>query len=137
MGNEKFEKAVDEIVENIADAQEAQMALLASNIKNLYEANKSEEDSNAVAQQIMDTQIIPAKPTINLQSAMVWTAEIQAATGCTGSLDSLSYVKVGNAEPYGKEFYHHCPQHGYDLIRLHYVEEDQVHACPICRLAFK
>lgn len=137
MKNQKFNEAIDEIVGFIVDVNKLQMDQLKCNIKAVHEANVSTVDPNGTAQQIMSPPIIPAQPAIHLQDEMVCTAEKRTPYGMAGNLDTLSYVKVGNDAPHGKEFYHHCPMHGNDLIRLHYVKQDDVHACPICKLVFR
>ena len=147
MKNEKFNQAVDEIVGFIAEVHKLQMDQLKCNIKAVHEANTNEIDPNEIAQQIMNlpvtsrlgpmNEIELPPPAIHLQNEMVCTAEKETPHGEAGDLKALSFVKVGNAERYSKEFYHHCPDlHDY-LIRLHYIKEDDVYACPVCRLIFK
>ena len=147
MKNQKFNEAIDEIVEFIVDVNKLQMDQLKCNIKAVYEANAHEVDPHAIAKMILDMPvdlgqatvigIRPAQPAIHLRDEMVCTAEKKTPYGEAGDLDTLSYVKVGNGAPHGKEFYHHCPMHGNDLIRLHYVKQDNVHACPVCKLVFR
>ena len=136
MKNEKFDQAIDEIVGFIVDVQKLQMDQLKNNIKTVYGATIHDTDPHAIAEMIMNTPITPAQPAIHLRDEMVCTAEKRTPYGKAGDLDTLSYVKVGNGAPHGKEFYHHCPEHDNDLVRLHYVKQDGVHACPVCRLVF-
>ena len=147
MSNEKFNQDIDEIVGFITEVHKLQMDQLKCNIRAVHEANANEIDPNEIAQQIMnlpveiDTEpthkIEPARPAIHLRDEMVCTAEKQPALNEAGDLKALSFVKVGNAEKYSKEFYHHCPDVHNHLIRLHYIKEDDVHACPVCRLIFR
>ena len=136
MKNEKFNQAIDEIVGFIVDVQKLQMDQLKCNIKTVHEANIGTPDVNAIAQQILNAPFDPIKATPITGSGMVYTVEEKTPYGKAGDLDTLSYVKVGNGAPHGKEFYHHCPEHDNDLVRLHYVKQDGVHACPVCRLVF-
>jgi hypothetical protein len=156
MKNQKFNEAIDEIVGFIVDVNKLQMDQLKCNIKAVHEANTHEVDPHAIAKMILDsdkekesliigtippdhpsvTLAVPPQPAIHLRDEMVCTAEKKTPYGKAGDLDTLSYVKVGNGAPHGKEFYHHCPMHNNDLIRLHYVKQDDVHACPVCKLVF-
>ena len=45
-------------------------------------------------------------------------------------------MENANDDVDGRDHYHHCPQKDNKLVRLIYVEEDKVHACPTCRRVF-
>ena len=137
MKNEKFNQAIDEIVGFIVDVQQLQMDQLKQNIKTAYGATIHETDPHAIAMMIMDAPINIKRMTPIAASGMKYTVEEKTPYGEVGDLEALSYVKIGNGAPFGKEFYHHCPMHGNDLIRLHYVKQDNVHACPVCKLIFR
>ena len=132
MKNEKFDKAVDEIVGFIVDVQRLQMDQLRNNIKTVYGATIHDTDPHAIAMMIMNTPVIPAQPAIHLRDEMVCTAEKTVTIGEIGNLDDLSYVKVGTSAHYGKDFYHHCPQRSNNLIRLNYYNDTDMHECPVC-----
>ena len=132
MKNEKFNQAVDEIIGFVLKAQELQMVQLRSNIKTAYGATIHETDPHAIAMMIMDTPITPAQPAIHLRDEMMCTAEKNVTIGSVGDLKDLSYVKVGTDTTFGKEFYHHCPEVQNNLVRLHRVNQDYVHECPVC-----
>ena len=157
MKNQKFNEAIDELVGFIVDVNKLQMDQLKCNIKAVHEANTHEVDPHAIAKMILDsdkekesliigtippdhpsvTLAVPPQPAIHLKNEMVCTAEKNVTIGEIGNLDDLSYVKVGTSTPYGKEFYHHCPQRRYELVRLHCVNLDKTHVCPVCNQVFK
>lgn len=45
-------------------------------------------------------------------------------------------MENANDDVDGRDHYHHCPQKDNKLVRLIYVKEDKVHACPTCRRVF-
>ena len=147
MKNEKFSQAIDEIFWFLLSTQKLQMDQMKSNIKAVYDANVSELDVNAIAQQILETPIdlrpalgmtiIPAQPAIHLQNEMVCTAEKSVPPGEIGNKEDLSYVNVGADRVRGKEFYHHCQRSGNKLVRLIYHIGADVYACPVCRKEYK
>lgn len=147
MSDKNFEEAVDELVGFIDSAHAVNMALLKSNIKALYEASIRKVDPTETVRQILDTPIDlrsaiaggirPAQPAIHLQDEMMCTAENSVPLGEIGDLRDLSYVKVGTDTPLGKEFYHHCPEVQGKLVRLHSINHDYVHVCPICKQKYE
>lgn len=142
MKNDKFDQAVDEIVELIAEVHKLQMDQLKCNIKAVHRANVSEIDPNEIAEQIMNLPVNSglrpmdkiefARPAIHLRNEMVCTAEKNVTIGSTGDLSDLSYVKVGSDKLYEKEFYHHCPEVQNKLVRLVQYDVPNMHKCPIC-----
>lgn len=142
MKTEKFDEAVDEIVELIAEVHKLQMDQLKCNIKAVHSANVCEFDPKVIAEQILclpieiDTEpthrIEPARPAIHLRDEMVCTAEKYVTIYSIGNLSDLSYVKVGSDKRYGKEFYHHCPEANGKLIRLIQDDAPIMQQCPIC-----
>ena len=142
MKNERFDQAVDEIVELITDVHKLQMDQLKCNIKAVHKANANEIDPNEIAQQIMNLPVNSglrpmeniefARPAIHLRDEMLCTAEKYVTIGSVGDLRDLSFVKVGSDIPFGKEFYHHCPEVQNKLVRLVQYDVPNTHKCPIC-----
>jgi len=147
MTDEKFNKAVDEIVGFIVDVHKLQMDQLKCNIKAVYEANAHEVDPHAIATMIM-----------NLPIERVQSREVQfKCEGCTdckgnhkiiskdpvieegkiGDLADLSFVQNANEMDYNKEFYHHCPEMQDDLVRLTHSMSKGGRKCPVCHEEFE
>ena len=137
MTDELFDFEDDVYIETVYSRQKHDMDTLRLYITALRKAHTELQNEYKDKMRGPARVVFPPQPTISLKDEMVCTAEKKTPYGKAGDLDTLSYVKVGNDAPHGKEFYHHCPMHGNDLIRLHYVKQDDVHACPVCKLVFR